>query len=60
MRHRIVNEYVGCEQCKGLGLEEIEGRTTDCRKCEGFGKILVKTWREEVADEQPKSEQHGS
>ena len=42
METRVIKTYKTCELCGGRGLETIEGYDTDCRECEGYGKVIVR------------------
>ena len=47
MNYRTIKTYLPCEYCKGTGLEEIEGRTIDCPRCQGYGEV-IETERKEL------------
>ena len=37
---RTIRVYKPCEDCGGRGLVEQDGRTFDCRTCQGYGETL--------------------
>ena len=37
---KTIRVYKQCEVCEGRGLIEQEGRTFDCRTCQGYGETF--------------------
>lgn len=48
MNYRTIKTYLPCEHCKGTGLEEIEGRTIDCPRCQGYGEVIETERKEPI------------
>lgn len=46
---KVVEVYKPCEYCKGRGLEWDGKYSTDCRVCQGHGKVIET--RKEIIDE---------
>ena len=48
---KTIRVYKQCENCGGRGLVDQDGRTFDCRTCQGYGETLDKVYKDVNVDE---------